>query len=258
MRICGGSPHKRSADGGVAVRPQPRQRGEAAGHSQGIRRSTMRSDRSVARSFGKAFQVCTLPVLLAALMGCSATEQKSGAAKTAFRDFRKSIDRMESRVDASVRAMDRLQSPKTFDHDAAYADFVTEYFNIAADAAGVREHAEFMREAGAEYFLTAESAAKAEGNEKAVAKAKSRAEAVRPKYDQLQQSLSNARDAYKPYQAAVAQAAKSLSKDHSPAQVAAISDQFNTAKQRAGELKTAIGKLRSDLDAMEHNLDQTK
>jgi chromosome segregation ATPase len=214
--------------------------------------------RSVARLFGKAVLFCAMPVLLAALTGCSATEQKSGAAKTAFRDFRKSIDKMETRVDASVREMDRLQSPKTADTDAAYADFVTEYFNIAADAAGVRESAEFMREAGVDYFLTAEGAAKSEGNEKDAARIRRRVDAARPKYDQVQQSLSSARDVYKPYQAAVAQVAKSLQKDHSPARVAAISDQFTAAKQRAAELKTAIAKLRSDLDAMEHNLDETK
>lgn len=218
----------------------------------------MRSDRSVVRSFGKAVLLCAVPMLFAALTGCSATEQKSGAAKGAFRNFRKSVDKMEMRVDETVRAMDRLQSTKTFDHDAAYADFVTEYFNIAADAAGVRENAEFMRDAGVDYFLTAESAAKSEGNAKDAARVKSRAEAARPKYDQLQQSLGSARDAYKPFQAAVAQVAKSLSKDHSSARVAALSGDFDTAKQRAAELKTAIHKLRSDIDAMEHNLEETK
>jgi len=74
------------------------------------------SDRSVvvrSSSFRHVALLCAVAVAL--LAGCSATEQKSGAAKTAFRNFRKSIDKMDARVDASVRAMDRLQSPKTAD-----------------------------------------------------------------------------------------------------------------------------------------------
>jgi chromosome segregation ATPase len=216
----------------------------------------IRSDRSVARSFGKS--AMPLVLLLVAMTGCSATQQKGDAAKSAFKNFRKSIDRMEMRVDESVRAMNRLQSPKTADHDAAYADFVTEYFNIAADAAGVRENAEFMRDAGVEYFITAEHAAKADKSEPDAARIRARAEGAKPKYDQVQASLVAARDAYKPYQAAVAQVAKSLSKDHSPARVAALSNEFNVATQRASELKTAIHNLRADLDAMEKQLQQSK
>jgi chromosome segregation ATPase len=214
------------------------------------------SNRSIAPLFGKSALVLVLA--LAAMTGCSATEQKNSAAKGAFRNFRKSVDRMDMRVDGSVRAMDRLQSTKTVDNDAAYWDFVTEYFNIAADAAGVRENAEFMRDAGLDYFLVAERAAKAEDNEKTAAHIRSRAEAVKPKYDQVQASLGAARDAYKPYQAAVATVAKSLNKDHSPARIAAISDQFTTAKQRAADLKTAIANLRKSTDAMEKNLEETK
>jgi hypothetical protein len=199
-----------------------------------------------------------LPLLLLALAGCSVTEQKSGAAKGAFRNFRASVDHMERRVDASVRAMDRLQSTKTVDNDAAYMDFVTEYFNIAADAAGVRENAEFMRDAGVEYFLVAERAAREEGNEKTAARAASRAEAVKPKYDQVQAALGAARDAYKPYYSSVAEVAKALNKDHSPARVAALSGQFTTAKQRAADLKAAIANLRTQIDGMESNLKATE
>jgi len=210
------------------------------------------------RSFRQVALLCAAPLILAALTGCSATEQKSGAAKTAFRNFQKSLDKMDMRVDSSIRALDRLQSPKTFDRDDAYQEFVTEYFNVSADAAGVRENADFMREAGVEYFIIAQKEAKKEGAEKDAAAVKKQMDAARPQYDQLQQSLTSARDIYKAYQGELAALSKQFAKGHSADQIAAASSQINSAKARGADLKAAIKKVQDDTNALQHILEKTK
>ncbi len=207
------------------------------------------------------FPVATLfavLLLMAALTGCTVQEQKSGAAKSAFRNFQKSLDKMDARIDSSVRALDRLASTKTFDRDDAYHEFVTEYFNVAADAAGVRENADFMREAGVDYFVTTERLAKKEGSDKDAAAIKARAEAARPQWDQLQQSLTAARDVYKAYQGELAALSKQFAKGHSAEQIAAAGPQINSAKQRATDLKAAVKKVQDDTTALQHQLESSK
>ena len=221
------------------------------------------SDRlAVTSSFGRQFALllcgASLLLLLAPLSGCSVQEQKAGAAKTAFRKFQKSLDKMDARVDSSVRAMDRLASPKTFDRDDAYQEFVTEYFNVSADAAAVRENADFMREAGVDYFITSERAARREGADKDAAAIKARGEAARPQWDQLQQSLTSARDAYKAYQGELAALSKQLAKGHSAEQVASAGSQFDSARRRASSLKSAIAKVQQDTTALEDQLEKSR
>ena len=220
-----------------------------------------KSDRSViaVRSFRHLALLCAAAtLLLSGMTGCTVQEQKSGAAKTAFRNFQKSLDKMDARVDSSVRALDRLASTKTFDRDDAYQEFVTEYFNVSADAAGVRENADFMREAGIDYFVTTERQANKEGAEKDVAAIKERAAAARPQYDQVQQSLTSARDVYKAYQGELAALSKQLAKGHSAEQVAAAGPQINSAKSKAADLKAAIKKVQDDTTALQHQLESSK
>jgi chromosome segregation ATPase len=219
-----------------------------------------KSDASVVavRSFRHVALLCATTLLLSGVTGCTVQEQKSGAAKTAFRNFQKSLDKMDARVDSSVRALDRLASTKTFDRDDAYHEFVTEYFNVSADAAGVRENADFMREAGVDYFVTTERLAQKEGAEKDAAAIKARADAARPQWDQVQQSLTAARDVYKSYQGELAALSKQFAKGHTGEQVAAAGPQINSAKSRAADLKAAIKKVQDDTKAFEHQLEKSK
>jgi hypothetical protein len=216
-------------------------------------------DRSVGRNLSYVATVlCAAVVLPALIAGCSVQDQKSGAAKTAFRNFQKSLDKMDARVDSSVRALDRLASTKTFDRDDAYQEFISEYFNVSADAAAVRENADFMREAGVDYFVTTERAAKAEGADKDAAAIKARADAARPQWDQVQQSLSSARDIYKAYQGELAALSKQFAKGHNAEQVAAAGPQIESAKQRASSLKAAIAKVRESTTALQHQLEASR
>src|SRR4051812_12906513 len=73
--------------------------------------------------------------LMSLAAGCaSQTDKHKTLATGSLKDFRDSLDTLDSRVESSVAVMDRLQSSSTFDLNGAYQEFLAAHFNISADA----------------------------------------------------------------------------------------------------------------------------
>jgi hypothetical protein len=115
-----------------------------------------------------------------------------------------------------------------------------------------------MRDAGVDYFVTAQRSADAEKNAEAAAKAQRVTEAARPSYDKLQQSLGSARDSFRAYQMELAQISKHLTKDQSAERIASASDRFAAARQRATDLKAAIRAVQADTDGVSKAIREAK
>src|SRR5687767_5043457 len=74
--------------------------------------------------------------------GCaSGGGKQKGPTTSALQDFRKNLDAFDARVEASVRSIDRLQAPNTYDYERAYMEYMAEYFKVTVDAGAVRDYA---------------------------------------------------------------------------------------------------------------------
>ena len=179
--------------------------------------------------------------MLLSAAGCALPTQKhKGAADTAIKDFRESLDTFDDRVESSVRSIDRLQNTVTFDVQRAYMDFMTEYFNVTADAAAVGEQAEVMRDTGVDYFVVARKESKAGKNDMKEEDLTQRETAVRAEYDTLQARLGELSEAYRVYRQQLNGAYKYLNRNVSRQRVATASPQLLAAREQAGVVRQAI------------------
>jgi hypothetical protein len=150
-------------------------------------------------------------------IGCTTrTETGRDLTRASLKDFGKSLDTFDDRVSASVRAIDRLESPKTYDYQRAYMDFMSEYFNVIADAASVKERAEVMRDTGVDYFLVARKEVDA-GNDAAAKNELTRREAVtKDAYQALQARLGDLDKQYGTYRSQLNGIYKFLNRNDTP------------------------------------------
>jgi hypothetical protein len=198
----------------------------------------------------------SLPLVVLALgallaQGCaSPVKQQKGRADLAMKDFRLSLDTFDDRIESSVRAIDRLQSPSTFDTPRAYQDFTAEYFNVSADANDVSQRAEEMRDTGTDYFVMARKEAKADNNAKAADDLVRQEAAVREAYDLLQARLGELTEAYRVYKLQLGGIHKYLSRDASRQRIATGAQLLLNAREQAGVVRKAIAATTEQSDEL--------
>jgi hypothetical protein len=182
--------------------------------------------------------------------GCTDTAKARGAATGALKDFRTSLVTFDGRVQASVRAIDRLQSSSTYDMPAAYRQFLTEMFNVSADANEMNQRAEKMREAGADYYIEARKQV-AKKDDVAVAEELQRRQlATRAEYDVLQQRLGELREAYRIYLLQLEGVRRALENDQTREGVGRLGTELVEAREQAGRVRRAIGAAEKQTDAV--------
>jgi hypothetical protein len=203
-----------------------------------------------ARHSRRAFVLAaSLSLVLVMSSGCtSQAEKKRGVATGALKDFRASLDTFDGRVEASVRAIDRLQSTSTYDLSQAYQGFLSEYFNVSADATEVNQRAEAMRDTGADYYITARNQAAADKDVRAAESLQQRQLATREAYDVLQQRLGELRESYRLYQLQLEGVRRALSRDQSRERIAAVATPLLEAREQAGRVRRAIGSAKEQTD----------
>jgi hypothetical protein len=198
------------------------------------------------------FLLALLALLLLApyLAGCNDAARAKGTATGALRDFRASLVTFDNRVQASVRAIDRLQSPGTFDVPAAYQQFLGELFNISADATEVRQRAEKMREAGADYYVEARKQAAKKDDMAAAEELQRRQLATREQYDVLQQRMGELREQYRIYLLQLEGARRALENDQTREGVGRLGTELVEAREQAARIRRSLEAAEKQTDAM--------
>jgi hypothetical protein len=183
------------------------------------------------------------------LAGCNDAARARGTATGALRDFRTSLGTFDGRVQASVAAMERLQS-STYDVPGAYQQFLREMFNVSADADEVSHRAETMRETGADYYVEARKRAAKKDDVAAAEELQRRQLATRAEYDVLQQRLGELRESYRIYLMQLEGIRRALEHDQSRQGVGAIGTELVEARDQAGRVRRAIEAAEQQTDAM--------
>jgi hypothetical protein len=195
-----------------------------------------------------------LPVfLLCALAlstGCNDAARARGTATGAIKDFRISLATFDSRVQSSVRAIDRLQSSSTYDVPSAYQQFLGELFNVSADANEMNQRAEKMREAGADYYVEARKRAAKKDDVAAAEELQRRQMETRATYDVLQQRLGELREAYRVYLLQLEGVRRALEHDQTRQGVGQIGTELVEARDQAGRVRQAIAAAQKQTDAL--------
>lgn len=193
--------------------------------------------------------VATL-LLVPPLVGCSDAARAKGTAAGALRDFRTSLVTFDNRVQASVRAIDRLQSSSTYDMPAAYQQFLDGLFNVSADANEVNHTAEKMREAGADYYVEARKQAAKKDDVAAADELQRRQLATRAEYDVLQQRLGELHEVYRIYLLQLEGVRRALENDKTREGVGRLGTELVEAREQAGRVRRAIEAAEKQTDAM--------
>jgi hypothetical protein len=192
-------------------------------------------------------------VLVASLLagGCqSASTKQKNAATVAMRDFRGSLDTLDNRIDASVRAIERLRTAGTFDMQAAYRDFQAEYMNVSADSRAVAETAEGMRDEGVNYFVIARKEAISDKDPVKAEEIRVREANTKKDYDVLQTSLGELQETYRTYLHQLGEINKYLARGASRERVTMTYPQLATARDQAQRVKDAIGDVKTKAGAL--------
>ena len=191
--------------------------------------------------------------LLSSGTGCGTQGDKNRESnKVAIKKFRGSLVTFDERIDESVRAMNRLQSENTFDLDRAYMDFMTQYFNVIADAGTISERAEVMRETGVSYFLVEEKEAKAAGDKNDQQYIEARRGETVPAYEDLQGKLRAWNQEYRLYRAQLHELYRYLNRKVSRERVVVAGPQFEAAKAQAQKLKSVLATASAQAEAVDH------
>ena len=198
----------------------------------------------------QAILVVAFAALLIGAGGCTDAARAKGTATGALKDFRTGLATFDQRVQASVRAMDRLQSSSTYDMKAAYQQFLREMFNVSADADELNRRAEKMREAGADYYVEARKQAAKKDDVAAAEELQRRQLATREQYDVLQQRLGELRETYRIYLLQLEGIRRALENDQTREGVAKVGTELVEAREQAGRVRRAIEAAEKQTDAM--------
>ena len=127
-------------------------------------------------------------------------------------------------------------------------DFMGEFFNVNVDGAAVREHAEFVRDAGVDYFVFA--AQEAKGHPEAAEELAQRQTASYEEYNALQSRLGELHEQYGIYRGQLNGIYKSLNRNLTRTRIANLKTPFDAARTQATAVREAIAATKQQAERL--------
>jgi hypothetical protein len=196
----------------------------------------------------------TLLIISLATLLASATQASQEQLATSIKEGHREATRTAEQLKATLSALNALTAQKKGDLRPAYNAFCAEIPRTEAAAAWTRTHMQWMAGDGRQYFKDWQKTIDGIANESLRKKAQKRMDAVRKSFDNVEASLRQAGEKFRPFLSDLTDIQKALATDVTAGGVKAIKSTVSSANWNHQYVDKAIKSALKEMDKMEKSL----
>jgi hypothetical protein len=171
-----------------------------------------------------------------------------------IKEARMEADKTAEQLKATLTSLNGLTKQTKGDLRPAYNTFVSEVAKTEKDASVTRSRALWMEGDGRRYFQDWQKTVDSIGNESLRKKAQKRLDNVKKNFDEVETSMKEAAEKFKPFLADLGDVQKTLAADVTPGGVKAIKGTVSSANWDHKFVKKGIDNALSGMKKMEREL----